>query len=167
MKLATIAAVAAALALLAQALAAPTAPVPFRTLAHHFGGGYAAPEEPTVLFALNRRQARLVPLAPGVTLAGVGFPSRVAIAVYRGSVPTCGYAVTARTVTSAGGRVLIVAELGEPGPGDVVCQAFTAPYHVVVVRRADLLRATGSLPRSWTLVDTAGAVLASGPVRRG
>ncbi|HVT44491.1 MAG TPA: protease complex subunit PrcB family protein [Thermoanaerobaculia bacterium] len=55
--------------------------------------------------------------------------------------PTGGYSVEMTEVAVRDGTLVLEARLGEPGPGDMVTQAFTAPYAVVAVPLRTFTRA--------------------------
>ena len=152
-------------ALAAAVLALVTGTLGFRTVAHGAPAG-AGPAVPRVYLAATRvelsRFLGLLAAPDQARVRAVSFPAAVELAVFRGQVPTGGYSITVKRLTLSNRRLRIVAAFGAPGPGDIVIQVFTSPYHVVRLVRSAL----GSrLPTAWSLLDTKGELVASGAFR--
>lgn len=74
-----------------------------------------------------------------VDLSGVNWEREIAVVVDMGEKPTGGYAVKVTGIDLAGAeQVFIDLHLTQPGPGDMVTQAFTHPHAVARIPRVGL-----------------------------
>jgi hypothetical protein len=87
----------------------------------------------------------------------VDLGSDIVIAAFQGVKPTGGYTIEVTSVKEESGTVNVYVEAVEPLPSNMVSQAFTSPYDIVTVSRADL-GLTGEVKFSFW--DTAGRHLA-------
>ena len=154
------------LALPLAAAVAAAAVLPFRTIVQRAPLA-ERPAKPAVYLA-----TKYLDLAPFLAtlraddrpkVKAVRLSDRAVVAVFMGTRPTAGYAITVRRIAVANGRLTVTASTKEPGPDEIVVEAFTSPYHVVSVARSALGL---KLPLSWRLVDEHGAVLGAGPLKR-
>jgi len=81
----------------------------------------------------------------------------IIIAAFQGVRPTGGYSIAVTSVREEAGTVNVYLKTVEPLPGDMVSQAFTSPYDIITVSRADL-GLSGEVKFSFW--DTAGRHLA-------
>ena len=66
----------------------------------------------------------------------VDLAKSMVIAVFAGSRPTGGYAVDVTQIESKDGTVVVTYRERRPSPEDIVTQALTAPFHIVVTQAA-------------------------------
>lgn len=86
----------------------------------------------------------------------VDFSADIVVAFFRGTQGTGGYDVRIQSVERTVNDVRIVVQLIDPIPGRMLAQAFSHPYHVIKVARADL---NLSPDTRWAVVDQNGEVL--------
>jgi hypothetical protein len=87
----------------------------------------------------------------------VDLDADIVIAAFQGVKPTGGYSIAVTSVREDAGIVNVYVEAVEPMHGSMVSQAFTSPYDIVTVSRADL-GLTGEVKFSFW--DAAGRHLA-------
>jgi hypothetical protein len=125
------------------------------------------PSAPRVYLAAKPVQvaaiSALVPANARGKVKAVDLSERAVVAVFLGSRPTGGFLVTVKKLTVNSGRLVVTVAVKKPGPGDIVIDAFTSPFHVVSVGRGIL---SPKPPSAWRLVDTDGKTLAAGAFRR-
>jgi hypothetical protein len=73
--------------------------------------------------------------APGQTPPPVDFKTRFVAAAFLGSRPTGGFSVQITGTRIAAGTLIIEFVDRERGPGDIVTQALTSPFHLVTLPR--------------------------------
>ena len=66
----------------------------------------------------------------------VDFAKSMVVAVFAGSRPTGGYAVDVTQIEAKDGSVVVAYRERRPSPEDIVTQALTAPFHIVVTQAA-------------------------------
>lgn len=66
----------------------------------------------------------------------VDFTRETAVFLLLPPRPTGGYGIKVEDVTLEGATATVAADLEEPGPGQMVTQAFTAPFAVIAVGRS-------------------------------
>ena len=136
------------LALVCPGIATAQQAYPFETVSRGSGGGLADSPLQALIQSEQALQAsgaaRLIP--PG---ASIDFSREALLVAKMGSRPTGGYAIEIRAVevqppnpsVPGGPAVSLTTVLKvkvfsrSPGPGEIVTQAFTSPYHVVKVAR--------------------------------
>ncbi|MEO8218698.1 MAG: protease complex subunit PrcB family protein [Acidobacteriota bacterium] len=132
--------------------------VPFRILDH---GGYAAaagddprPSGPKVLVAGSAEEAsRLWSSMIGPQpMPNVDFSRESVVFLLLGVRSSGGFDIVPQTVSGRGEGVTVTAETRSPSRGEIVTQAFSAPYAVIAVSRAGVRSA------AWV---TAGEVVAT------
>jgi len=67
----------------------------------------------------------------------IDFSEHTIIAVFMGEVSTGGYAIRVLDIVDAGSSIIVNVEKTEPGPGSVVTQALTQPFHMVQIAKTD------------------------------
>lgn len=126
--------------------------VPEQVVVEDLAAGDTGLEEPQVLVATSAAEL--------AEASGVEVPERgdgLYVAAHAGERPTGGHSVEVEA-TPEGSPTELRVSVSEPGPGDIVTQALTYPYAVVLVRPA-------SPDASLSFVDGEGGEL-SWPVRR-
>jgi len=71
----------------------------------------------------------------------IHFEEQTVLAVFQGEHSTGGYAIRITNIKEGNGVLEVSVDEQSPGPGDIVTQAFTQPYHVVKVN--------STLPVDW------------------
>ncbi len=74
--------------------------------------------------------------APSLPAPDLG--SEIVIAAFQGVKPTGGYSIEVASIEEEEGTVNVYLNVVEPQPSDMVSQAFTSPYDIVKVSRAEL-----------------------------
>lgn len=67
----------------------------------------------------------------------VDFSKYTIVAVFMGRASTGGYAITVYDVVDTGSSILVKVEKTQPGPGTIVTQALTQPYHIIQIAKTD------------------------------
>lgn len=67
----------------------------------------------------------------------IDFETQMVLAVFLGIKRTGGYDVRIVRVVESGRRLEVFVKSSSPAPGDIVTQALTAPYHIVVVPKSE------------------------------
>ncbi|MEZ6184345.1 MAG: protease complex subunit PrcB family protein [Planctomycetota bacterium] len=152
------------LALVCPGLGSAQQSYPFESVAQGVGGGVqSGPERLLIQTPQQLQQSGAATLLPPG--ASVDFAREALIVVKMGSQPTGGYWIEVRDVevrpssgsTPGGPAVSLTTQLRvtvfsrSPGPGELVTQAFTSPFHVVKVQRPP----AGGLVASFEDVATA------------
>ena len=115
--------------------------VPFRVLGT---GGYAAaagdearrvPARVYVASSQAEASQRWTTLIGSVAMPSVDFAKESVVFLMLGMRSTGGYAVVPEAVTVKGDGVTVTAQTQSPARGDIVTQAFSAPYAVIAVGR--------------------------------
>lgn len=151
------------LALVCPGLATAQQAYPFETVSRGSGGGLADSPLQALIRSEQELQAsgasHLIP--PG---ASIDFSREALLVAKMGSRPTGGYAIEIRAVevqppnpsVPGGPAISLTTVLNvkvfsrSPGPGEIVTQAFTSPYHVVKVARP----AMGGLVANFEALST-------------
>lgn len=127
--------------------------IPFTSLIQSETPG-ANQEKPVIYFAGSRAEAEA--LAPQVNdapvmeqIMGVDFDEAIAVVVFRGQMPSTGYGIAVKSLTSTDNGVVIQANLTDPSPDQMTGSALTFPSDVVKVNRKDLKLPPGM---SWNLM---------------
>jgi hypothetical protein len=84
-------------------------------------------------------------------------PAQWLIVAYGGVKNTGGYTVTIQRIERYTDRMVVTIAQAAPREGDAVTQAFTQPYHIVALRKAD---DAGLTPQLVIFSDETGAELA-------
>lgn len=84
-------------------------------------------------------------------------PAQWLIVAYGGVKNTGGYTVTIQRIERYPDRMVVTVAQGAPRAGDVATQAFTQPYHIIALRKAD---DAGLTPQLVIFSDETGAELA-------
>ena len=63
----------------------------------------------------------------------VDFGQHVVVGVFLGSRPTAGFGVTITAVKTKSGRAVVEYAERRPGPGSLVAQVITSPFHLVSI----------------------------------
>jgi hypothetical protein len=115
--------------------------LPFRSLDK---GGYSGIAQATNLVIQStgewaalwkRHQGTVDPTAP---MPAVDFGKEMVVAVAMGRKPTGGYVIKIQRIETTPSHLRIFVTERTPGPGDLVTQAFTAPFHFVAVAKSSL-----------------------------
>ncbi|MBI2946699.1 MAG: protease complex subunit PrcB family protein [Verrucomicrobia bacterium] len=115
--------------------------IPFRTLAQ---GNQSGIDVATNLVIKTRSawekhwKALQGKAEPRVLAPAVDFGKEMVVAVTMGRKPTGGYAIKIQRIESTPASLKILLEQRTPGPGALVTQAFTSPFHFVAVAKSAL-----------------------------
>ena len=115
--------------------------IPFRTLAQGNQSGIGVA---TNLVIKTRSEwekhwkAHQGKAEPVVRAPAVDFGKEMVVAVTMGQKPTGGYAIKIQRAESTASSLKIFIEQRTPGPGALVTQAFTSPFHFVAVAKSEL-----------------------------
>jgi hypothetical protein len=74
---------------------------------------------------------------PAPDVPEIDFDKQTVLAVFMGRKPTGGYATKITRITDTGKRIEATVQEHAPGPGDIVTQALTSPYHMVAVPKTE------------------------------
>jgi hypothetical protein len=118
------------------------APVAFETIDQEtFGPNVTEILEPRIFWIGNQEQAEqvrhLIKPETYEQLANLDFDQYAAIAAFRGLQSSSGYDIVIQRLLWQDGRLVVHAQLWEPGPGWEVAAIVTFPYHVVSFRRQE------------------------------
>ncbi len=112
----------------------PARNLPIETLERGSTAGYS---EPRCLVVRSAEQLETMwrklhrSRSPLPSMPELPFESGVVLAAFMGQKPTGGYAITIESARLRGAEVIVELNRKVPGPGDIVTQALTAPYHLV------------------------------------
>lgn len=70
---------------------------------------------------------------PAPDAPAMDFSQHSVLAVYMGEKPTGGYTIEITGVEVAGGKLRVTVKQTSPGPGSMVTQALTQPYHMIQI----------------------------------
>ncbi len=68
----------------------------------------------------------------------VDFKKEMVLAAFMGEQNSGGYAVEIKDAVEEKGKLVVTVVERSPGPGSIVTQAITNPFHLVAVKRSDL-----------------------------
>ena len=89
----------------------------------------------------------------------VDFSSDLVLAVFAGAKGSAGHAITVQQVSVVDGQLRVAVRQLVPAPDASAAAAFTSPYHVVKVAKAEF---KGIVPSPWMILDDKGKKVASG-----
>jgi len=125
-------------------------PMPARTIAQ---GGFCKQEKPGHEVARTAgeweklwRAYSGTPRDREIAPPPVDWSKEMVLAAFMGSRTTGGYRVQIQGAEEVAGKLVVTVTERKPGPGDIVAQAFTTPYHVVAVKKS-------ALPVQWKVTD--------------
>lgn len=81
-------------------------------------------------------------------IMSVNFDEAIAVVVFRGQMPSTGYGIAVKSLTSTDTGVAIQAELTDPAPDQMTGAALTFPSEVLKINRKDIELTPGM---TWTL----------------
>jgi hypothetical protein len=125
--------------------AGPDAPAVSRSSAQavpadrEWRGQHGGPRTPTELVARSEAEWQRLAASFGLRppLPPIDFSRHMVVAVGLGQRPTGGYAVTILGAAERAGVLHVRYQERRPGPGELVTQALTTPYHARVLPRSD------------------------------
>lgn len=136
--------------------------IPFETLAQADSIYSAAKvETPTLFIASNASEAahitqRLKDANIVRQIQDVDFNTTWVVAVFRGEVPSSGYGIAIREISTASGKMHLKVKLIEPDPGRYQLTMMCYPYQIVLIPRKELRVDTETI---WSVYTTEGTLL--------
>jgi len=76
-------------------------------------------------------------ISPVRGLPEIDFDNNMVIAVFMGEKPTGGYEIEIKTVYEYEDRIAVNIVETEPGEEDIVTQALTYPYHIIILEKSE------------------------------
>lgn len=118
------------------ALALMQTMLPFTTVARGEQSGIDAPRE-VVIRTAKEWEGLWKAHSPAAPAPRVDFSSALVVGVFLGTRPSAGFQIEITDVTTDGDAAVVEYVERRPGPGAIVAQILTAPFHLVSLARRD------------------------------